>query len=131
MVALYNATDRVKISEKTDSYTTEAQYAHTFAELVAFIEDTLTDREHTPSIKLSYLVQLYEWRLVRLGVSSPCVHSTRLMERILVSFPELQAFKDGQDVLKTLNEYIGIVLVLRQVGENDVNNDACILAQAV
>ncbi len=97
LVALYNAADRVKTSEQTDN-TNEVHYARAFAELVAFIEDTLTDREEcSPVFKLSGLVQLYRERLVQLGVSSPRVHSTRLKDRIIASFPELQAFKDGRD----------------------------------
>ena len=57
LVALYNSADRVKTSEQIDSCTTEAHYARAFAELNAFIEDTLTDREeHSPVFKLSDLV---------------------------------------------------------------------------
>ena len=129
LVALYNAAERVKASEPADSNTTEAHYARAFAELIAFIEDTLADREEcSPVFKLSDLVRLYRERLVQLGVSSPCVHSTRLKDRILASFPELQAFKDGRDILLTSNEDIGTAL--RQVCERDIDNDAYILAQA-
>ena len=46
LVALYNATDRVKTSEQTDNHTTEVHYARAFAQLFAFIEDTLTNREN-------------------------------------------------------------------------------------
>ena len=131
LVALYNAADRVKTSEQTESRTTESHYARAFAELVAFIDDTLTDKEEcSPVFKLSELVHLYRERLVQLGVSS--VHSTRLKDRILVSFPELQAFKDGRDVLLASNEGIGSAL--RQACENDPENgpenDVYILAQA-
>ena len=126
---MYNSADRVKTSEQIDSCTTEAHYARAFAELNAFIEDTLTDREeHSPVFKLSDLVRLYRERLIQLGVSSPCVHSTRLKDRILASFPELQAFKDGRDIILTSNEDIGTAL--RQACQNDVDNDAYILAQA-
>ena len=56
------------------------------------------------------------------------MHSTRLKDRILASFPELQAFKDGRDIVLTSNEDIGAAL--RQACQNDVDNDAYILAQA-
>lgn len=69
LVSLYNAADRVRIAEQTDNRTTEAYYARAFAELVAFIEDTVTDREHSPVFKLSDLVGLYRDRLTQLGVS--------------------------------------------------------------
>ena len=100
----------MKTSEQTDNHTTEAHYACAFAELTALIENTIFD-----------LVRLYRERLVQLGVSSPCVHSTRLKDHILSSFPELQAFKDGRDILLISNEDIGTAL--QQVCEN-------VLAQA-
>ena len=128
LVALYNAAGRMKTSEQTDSHT-ETLYARAFAELSTFVEDTLNDREESsPVFKLSDLVRLYRERVVQLGVSSSCVHSTRLKDRILASFPELRAFKDGRDILLTSNEDIGGAL--RHVCENDVDNDAYILAQA-
>ena len=60
LVALYNAANRINTSEEADSHTTEVHYARAFAELVAFVEDTLTDREEcSPVFKLSNLVRLY------------------------------------------------------------------------
>ena len=104
-------------------------YARAFAELVAFIKDTLADREQqTPVFKLSDLVRLYKDRLAQLNVSSPCVHSTRLKDRLLANFPELQAFKEGRDILLMSNEDVGTAL--RQACENDADDDACILARA-
>ena len=129
LVALYNAADRVKSSEGTASHATEACYARAFAELIAFLEESLASTdERSPVFKLSDLVQLYVKRLEQLGVSCPCVHSTRLKDRIVASFPELQAFKDGRDILLTSKEDIGTTL--RQVYEKDLDNDAYILAQA-
>ena len=116
-------------SKEADSHTTEVHYARAFAELVAFVEDTLADREEcSPMFKLSNLVQLYRERLIQLGELSPCVHSTRLKDRILANFPELQAFKDGRDILLMSNEDVGTAL--RQACKNDADNDAYILAQA-
>ena len=51
-----------------------------------------------------------------------------MKDRILASFPELQAFKDGRDILLTSNEVIGTAL--QQVCKNDVDDDAYILALA-
>ena len=51
-----------------------------------------------------------------------------MKDRILASFPELQAFKDGQDILLTSNKVIGTAL--QQVCKNDVDIDAYILALA-
>ena len=60
--------------------------------------------------KLSNLVQLYKDRLVQLKVISPSVHSTRLKDQILAHFPELQAFKEGHDILLMSNKDIGFAL---------------------
>ena len=100
LVAFYNAAAQSKMSEKSDDKSMEKHYARAFAELLAFIEETLANREEqTPVFKLSDLVQLYKDRLVQLKVISPSVHSTRIKDRILAHFPELQAFKEGRDIL--------------------------------
>ena len=131
LVALYNAAARSKTSEQNENNeggTTEKYYARAFAELLEFIEDTLADRNQTPVFKLSDLVRLYRDRLTQLSVSSPCVHSTRLKDRILANFPELHAFKEGRDILLISNKDVGTAL--RQACENDADDDAYILAQA-
>ncbi len=59
LVALYNAADRVKSSEETASHETEACYARAFAEIIAFLEESLASTdERSPVFKLSDLVQL-------------------------------------------------------------------------
>ena len=132
LVALYNAAAGAKTSEQNDNCeggVAEISYPRAFAELAAFIEDALAEREEqTPIFKLSDLVTLYTDRLTQLGVSSPCVHSTRLKERILAMFPELQAFKEGRDVLLMSNDDVGTAL--RQACENDADDDAYVLARA-
>ena len=71
---------------------------------------------------------IYTDRLMQLSVPSPCVHSTRLKDRILANFPELQAFKERHHILLMTNENIGTIL--RQACENDADDDAYILARA-
>ena len=127
LVALYNAAARSKMSEKSEEKSMEKHYARVFAELLAFIEETLANtEEHTPVFKLSDFVQLYKDRLVQLKVISPSVHSTRLKDRILAHFPELQAFKEGHDILLMSNEDVGSAL--RQVCENDADDEAYVLS---
>lgn len=121
-----------KKSERSDSSVDESsdvRYAHGFAELVAFIEDKLADKEEqAPVFKLSNLVQLYRERLVQLGVSSPYVHATRLKDRIAANFPELQAFDGGNGILFMSNRDVG--MALRQACEYDADGNAYILTQA-
>ena len=72
-----------KTSDNPGGGTTELYYARVFAELIAFIEDTLANREEqSPIFKLSDLVGLYTDTLTQLCVPSPCVHPTRLKDRI-------------------------------------------------
>ena len=95
LVALHNAAARAKTSEQNDNCEggiAEISYARAFAELAAFIEDVLAEREEQPPILNSPTVLLSTRTDLRnFSVSSPC---TRLKERILAMFPELQAFKD-------------------------------------
>ena len=56
------------------------------------------------------------------------MHSTRLKDRILAHFPELQAFKEGCDILLMSNEDVGSAL--RQVCENDADDEAYVLSRA-
>ena len=74
-MALYNAAARAKTSEQNDNCEgglAEISCARKFAELAAFIEDALVEREEqTPIFKLSDLVTLYTNRLTQL---TTCVH---------------------------------------------------------
>ena len=133
LAALYNAS-RKKDSDSNNNELdaeTKRYHARAFAELVAFIEDTLVEShdEHTsPVFKLVDLIRLYSDRLTQLGVTTPYVHSSRFKDRILVNFPELQAFKEGRDILLIANDDIGIAL--RKAYENDAEDEAITLARA-
>ena len=130
LVALYNAAARVKTpGPNTECQTTEAHFARAFAELFVFIEETLADRDElSPVFKLSDLVRLYSDRLIQLGIPRPTVHATRLKDRILANFPELQAFKEGRDVLLIASKDVGIAL--RKACEVDMDDEAFTLARA-
>ena len=91
----------MKASEPADSNTTEAHYARAFAEL---IEDTLTAREECSPVS--------DYTERTSTTSSMCpLHEIKGS----ASFPELQAFKDGRDILLTSNEDIGTMLYGRYV----------------
>ena len=86
----------------------------------------LREKNKLQFFKLSDLVTLYTNRLTQL---TTCVHSTKIKEQILAMFPELQAFKEGRDVLLMSNDDVGIAL--RQACENDTDDDdAYVLARA-
>ena len=56
------------------------------------------------------MTKLYKQRLEQLGVNSPTVNSTRLKEQLLEEIPELQAHKQGRDVLLAFEEDVGHAL---------------------
>ena len=61
--------------------------------------------------RLADLAFLYKQRLHQLGVLTPEVHSTRLKEQLLSQMPELEAHKQGRDVLLAFKEDVSSVLL--------------------
>ena len=87
------------------------------------------DEERAPVFKLSNLAQLYTSRLEQLGVKRDVkVHTTRLKQRLLAHFTDMQAQKKGREVLLAFEEDIGTALA--KVCEFDSDNDAIHLARA-
>ena len=74
------------------------------------------------------MTHLYSDRLKQLGVCNLSIHSTRLKDRVLASFPELQAYKEGRDILLASNQDVGHAL--RKACEHDADGDAQTLAKA-
>ena len=134
MVALYNAAERKKTSDSTNTsedVQTQSFYTRAFAELVAFIDDSITenhDQNTLPVFRLSNLRKLHSDRLLPLGVLCPYVHLTRLKDRIVANFPELKAFTEGRDILLISNDDIGIAL--RKACESNTDDDALTLSRA-
>ena len=57
------------------------------------------------------LANLYSARLKQLGVDMPTrVHTTKLKDRILAYFPDMEAHKQGRDVILVCNR---VVLICR------------------
>ncbi len=82
-----------------------------FAGLVSYIKEARKDSCVAPVFKLSELVSLYTSRLEQLGThTSGRVHSTKLKDRILSYFPDMNAHKQGRDVVLVCNEDIGAAL---------------------
>lgn len=69
------------------------------AGLVSFIEEVRTDSLVAPLFKLADLVDLYSTRLEQMGTHvAGRVHSTKLKNRILSYFPDMDAHTQGRDV---------------------------------
>ena len=79
-----------------------------FAELVSYIEEVRNDNLVAPVFKLADLVNLYSTRLKQLGTDvEGRVHSTKLKDRILCFFPDMEVHKQG-DVVLISNKDFGL-----------------------
>ena len=100
-----------------------------FSELVSYIEDVCMDNLVAPVFKLTDLVNLYSTRLKQLGTDIVGhVHSTQLKDRILGYFPDMEAHKQGRDVVLISNK--DIRSALSKACEHDADNDTVHLARA-
>lgn len=98
----YNRARRTKGSEESDADTVNHGIA--FAELVSYIEDARMDDLVAPIFKLTDLVNLYITRLKQLGTEVvERIHSTKLKDRILGYFPDMEAHKQGRNVVLISN----------------------------
>ena len=99
------------------------------AELMSYIDETrLSDDGKAPVYKLKDLDNLYMDRLRQLGVYKTS-HSTRLKNRILAHYPDMEAVKSKREVLLSMKKDIGLA-VSHQVSEDNYDEDAIILAKA-
>ena len=76
--------------------------------------------------RLADIVHLYAQLLEQLGVDAPAVNPTRLKEKLLSEIPELEAHKQGRDVLLAFQKYVGFVLS----EASDYYSEAIILGKA-
>ena len=98
LVSLYNR-DRDKASTSHDHCDTNTAKRKAFAELVFYVQAALEDEDTSPVFQLSVLKKLYIHRVDHLGGDSSVIHSTRLKEKILRYFPQLDAYNEGRNVL--------------------------------
>lgn len=113
--------------EKEDSRTIHEGIA--LAEIVAYIKDTRSDTEHAPLFILADLVKIHTTRVEQLGttLSNGRVNLTGLKERIFMHFPDLDAHREGRNVL-VFNKDVGPAI--RNACEHDAYSDAIDLARA-
>lgn len=129
LVSLYNRARDSEIKECHDLDVDNVNHGIAFAELVTYIEDTCMDDLIAPVFKLKDLVNLYSTRLKQLGTDvSGRIHSTKLKDRLLGYFPDMEAHKQGREVVLISNRDIGSAL--RKACEHDADNDAFHLARA-
>lgn len=80
------------------------------AELVSYIEECRMNTE-CPVFRLVELSRLYSSRLEQLGVNSDGrPHTSRLKDRLSAQIPQLEADKQGRDLLLAFKEDVGLAL---------------------
>ena len=130
LVGLYNRARKAKSIGLNSASEEEVTSRIAFAELVMYIEETRNlDEQRARVFNLSDLAQLYVSRMEQLGVKLDVrVHTTRLKQRLLAQFIDMQAQKQGRDILMAFEEDIGTALA--KACEFDSDNDAIHLARA-
>ncbi len=109
---MYNRERKAKAKGLKSTDEEEEMSRIAFAELVMYIEEThYSDEDKAPVFKLSDLAQLYVLRMEQLGIKLDTrIHTTRLKQRLLAQFTDMQAQKKGRDVLMAFEEDIGTAL---------------------
>ena len=102
LVSLYNKAREVATSDQREVDSECHDIA--FAGLISYIEEARMDSLVVPVFKLTDLANMYSNRLEQLGNDlAGRVHSTRLKERILAYLPDMEAHKQGREVVLVCN----------------------------
>ena len=128
LVSLYNKV-RDADAKTAEPDPDRMNHAVALAELVTYIEEARTDALVAPVFVLADLAALYTTRMEQLGTTmTGPVHSTKLKNRILRYFPDLEEHKQGRDVLLGFNQDLGSAL--QKACGQDADDDAIHLARA-
>ena len=129
LVTLYNKAGRSE-GLIADNKTDNISHSTVLAELVSYIEETRSNEDVAPIFKLSDLAKLYKDRLQQLGVLvEGRIHTSRLKNRILVHFPNLEAYKVGRDTYLAFQNDIGFA-IQKVCAYDSHDDDAMCLAKA-
>ena len=111
----------------TNTSVTESLNSIVFAQLTAYIEEVRSVENVVPHFKLADLKTV--WRAPAAIKCYVCpINSTRLKEKLLNYFPDLQVHSDGRNVLLAFDENIG--LALSAACNSSMDEDALHLAKA-
>ena len=98
------------IEKQKQSLRLEQQaYPLAFSELATYIVETKSSSEGPCIFRLADLVSLYKQRLQQLGLEAPDVNSTRLKDKLLAEFPDLESQRKGRDVLLAFQKDVGLL----------------------
>lgn len=125
--SLYNRARETKTSQEREIDIDNHGIA--FAVLMSYFEEVRMDSLVASVFKLTNPTNVYSTRLEQFGTKvTGCVHSTKLKNRILAYFPDMEAHKRGREVVLACNE--DVRYARRIACELDADNDAVHLARA-
>ena len=101
LISLYN---KARDPKSTESHVKSINHGIAFAGLVSYIEEVRMDSLVAPVFKLIDLI-MRGWTH-----TSGHIHSTKLKNRILSYFPDMDIHKQSRDVVLICNEDIGTAL---------------------
>jgi len=129
LTALYKKADKAVMPD-VDNERERQLHGIILAELVCYITEAREDCSEQPLVlKLADLVKMYLARMEQLGLTaSGRIHSTKLKNRILVHFPDMQAHKQGRDVYLAFQD--DIALAMNKAYNTNYDDEAIILAKA-
>ena len=108
---IYNYLGQTTYSKPRTGRTTEPDaYPLAFFELIIYIVETKSNSDSPAVFRLADIVRLYGQRLEQFGVKASDVNSTRLKNKLFELIPELEAHKQGRDVLLAFQSDIGLAL---------------------
>ena len=121
LTSLYNRVRAAKSSTEKSRSTEDVKSAVALAELITYMED-VSKEDIAPVFKLADLTKLYTTRINRLGVElNQKVHATRLKERLLAHFQDMQEHKKGRDIYLVFKNDVGSALAT--ACEHDIDSD--------
>ena len=113
LTTLYNKERAfTKSSQNVNENEESDEFPQAFSELVTYILESSINSDGPVIFRLADMVNLFKQRLEQLGVKEPQIHSTRLKERLLSEIPELEAHKQGKDILLAFQKDVGKALSL-------------------
>ena len=96
---------------------------------MSYINNVRSESNQAPVFKLINLVDIYKERLEFYGLLLDTkVHSTQLKDRLLAHIPDLEAYKEGHDILLAFQKDIGTAL--KRICQTDEDEKAITLAKA-
>ena len=105
LVSLYNKARAITTTVEDQDY---INHGRTLRELVSYIDDVRMEALVSPVFKLADLTSLHTTRLEHLGTAvTGRVHSTKIKDRIMIYFSDMEEHKRGGDILFAFNLDVG------------------------